>query len=297
MRPIGQLETEEQARTFADYLFVRELDVQVEASPSGGWIIWVVDEERVDEGQALLSRFRSMPDAEEFYQASGVAEERRRGERKAAREIEKKLKRPGAFPWVMPGGGWTMILLALSVIAALLTQVGAQESWTRALQISEYSLRPAHSLHLWSSLVEVRQGQIWRLWTPIFLHFGIWHLIFNLFWLRDFGAILERKTGSWRFICGVAFMALISNLAQFMVTGPHFGGMSGVVYGLFGYLWMRGRQDSSYAGLLAPMTSTLLFVYLALGFFGILGPTANAAHVSGLAAGAAMGWVAAWRQS
>jgi len=297
MRPIGQLETEEQARIFADYLFVRELDAQVESSPTGGWTIWVVDEERVDEGQALLSRFRSMPDAEEFYQASEVAEERRRGERKVAREIEKKLKRPGAFPWMLPGGGFTMVLLVLSVGISLLTQMGEQVTWTNAFQISAFSFRSGDPLHALSSLIEIRQGQVWRLWTPIFLHFGYLHLIFNLFWLRDFGAILERRTGSWRFLAGVAFIALVSNLAQFMMTGSHFGGMSGVVYGLFGYLWVRGRQDPSYAGLLAPMVPTLLFIYLALGFFGVLGSTANIAHLSGLLTGAALGWIAAWRRT
>ena len=71
MRPIGQLETEEQARTFADYLFIRDIDVQTEPGKGGGWTLWVVDEDRVDESQALLSRFRSMPDAESCRQSAG----------------------------------------------------------------------------------------------------------------------------------------------------------------------------------------------------------------------------------
>ena len=88
MRPIGQLETEAQARTLADYLFVRDIEAQVEPAKAGTWTVWVVDEERVDEGKALLSRFRSMPDAEEFYQASAVAERRRQGEQQEARAAE-----------------------------------------------------------------------------------------------------------------------------------------------------------------------------------------------------------------
>ena len=43
------------------------------------------------------------------------------------------------------------------------------------------------------------------------------------------------------------------------------------------------------------MTSGLLLVFLALGIFGLLGPTANAAHFSGLVAGGALGWIAARR--
>jgi len=293
MRPIGQLETEEQARIFADYLFIRDLEAEVEASRSGGWTIWVLDEERVDEGKALLSRFRSMPDAEEFYQASSAADERRRGEKKEARKVEKRLKRPGAFPWVMGGGGLTMILLLLCVLVAFLTQLGENTAWTRALQISASPFRPGNPFRFWNSLVEVRHGELWRLFTPIFLHFTLWHILFNLLWLRDLGTILETRTGTLRFAGGVALMALVSNISQYIIAGAMFGGMSGVVYGLFGYLWIRGKVDRTYAGILAPMTSTLLLVFLALGLFGVLGPTANAAHFSGLLTGMALGWIAA----
>ena len=105
MRPIGQLESEEQARTLADYLFIRGVETQVEPGKGNAWVVWVVDEERVDEAKALLSRFRSMPDAEEFHQASAAAAERRRGEKKAALQGEKTGKRPGAFRWPLQGGG------------------------------------------------------------------------------------------------------------------------------------------------------------------------------------------------
>jgi len=296
MRPIGQLETEEQARTFADYLFVRDLEAQVEQAQSGGWIIWVVDEERVDESKALLSRFRSMPDAEEFHQATEAAAQRRRGERKEAREEKKKLKRPGAFPWVMAGGGLTMILLVVCVGVALLTQLGENTTWTRALQISAFPFRPSNPSHFWDTLVEVQHGQIWRLWTPIFLHFSLWHILFNLLWLRDLGTHLENRTGTWHFAGGVALIALISNLAQYIVAGAMFGGMSGVVYGLFGYIWVRGKFDRAYSEILSPMTVTILLIFLALGFFGLFEGMANAAHFSGLLTGMALGRIAAWRR-
>jgi GlpG protein len=280
MRPIGQLESEEQARIFADYLFVRDLETQVEAAKSGAWVVWVVDEERVDEGKALLSRFRSMPDAEEFFQATKEAARRRRGEKKESREEEKKLKRPGAFPWHLSGGGLTMVLLILCIAAGLVTKLGQEEAWAGWLRIS---------------MAEIRVGQVWRLFTPIFLHFTLWHLLFNLMWLQDLGSLLENKIGTWRFAGVVALVALVSNLAQYGMGGGGFGGMSGVVYGLFGYLWMRGKRDFHFGLHISPMTSGLLMVFLALGIFGLLGPTANAAHFSGLLAGGALGWIAARR--
>jgi GlpG protein len=295
MRPIGQLETEEQAQTIADYLFVRDIAAQVEPTKGGAWAIWVVDEERVDEGKALLSRFRSMPDAEEFRQASAAAVQRRRGAQKESRQEEKKLKRPGAFPWQMKGGGLTMVLLILSIAAGLVTKLGQDSTWTQWLLISNLQL--IDPLRFWNSLVEVGEGQIWRLFTPVFLHFSLWHLIFNLLWMQDLGRALEGKIGTWRFAAVVALVALVSNLAQYMEGGSGFGGMSGVVYGVFGYLWIRGKRDFHFGMLISPMTSGLLLVFLALGVFGLLGATANAAHFSGLVAGGAMGWISGRRGS
>jgi GlpG protein len=282
MRPIGQLETEEQARIFADYLFVRDLETQVEVAKNGGWVVWVIDEERVDEGQALLSRFRSMPDAEEFFQATKEAARRRHGEKKESREEEKKLKRPGAFPWHLGGGGLTMILIILCIGAGMVTKLGQEETGIGWLRIS---------------MAEIRAGQVWRLFTPIFIHFTLWHLLFNLMWLQDLGTLLENKIGTWRFAAVVAWVALSSNLAQYAAGGAGFGGMSGVVYGLFGYLWMRGKRDFHFGLHISPMTSGLLMVFLALGIFGLLGPTANAAHFSGLLTGGALGWLAAPHRS
>lgn len=280
MRPIGQLETEAQARTFADYLFLRDVEAQIEPAKGGAWGIWVIDEERVDESKALLSRFRSMPDAEEFYQASAMAAERRRAGEKELRKEAQMLKRPAAFPRLMGGGGLTVVLLISCVVAALATKLGQDSVWTGWLLFS---------------MDKISGGQFWRLFTPVFLHFSLWHLLFNLLWLQDLGTVMEAKIGTWRFLAVVALVALASNLAQYAAAGAGFGGMSGVVYGVFGYLWIRGKRDFRFGLAIAPMTSGLLLVFLALGIFGLLGPTANAAHFSGLLVGGALGWLAARR--
>lgn len=280
MRPIGHLESEEQARTFADYLFVRGIEAQVEPAKNGAFAVWVVDEDRVDEGQGLLSRFRSMPDADEFHGAPAAAAIRRREEAPEVRAEAARREPPRTFARPMQGGGLTMVLLVLCVAVALATEWGDKAAWTGWLTIS---------------MEKISQGQLWRLFTPVLMHFTLWHLIVNLLWMQDLGGALEAKIGTRRFAAVVAGVALASNLAQYAAGGAAFSGMNGVVYGLFGYLWARGKRDPRFDVFISPLTSGLLLVFLALGIFGLVGATANAAHFSGLLAGVALGWLAAGR--
>ena len=53
----------------------------------------------------------------------------------------------------------------------------------------------------------------------------------------------EARQGTWRLASLVVVIAALSNLGQYYVSGPNFFGISGVVYGLFGYIWMKGKFD------------------------------------------------------
>ena len=87
-------------------------------------------------------------------------------------------------------------------------------------------------------------GEYWRLVTPIFLHFGVFHLAFNGLWLWELGRRIEPLTGSVHMSVVALLMAIASNLGQYLWSGPSlFGGMSGVVYGLLGYVWIRHKVD------------------------------------------------------
>jgi GlpG protein len=92
--------------------------------------------------------------------------------------------------------------------------------------------------------------------------------------------------------------AAISNLAQlYFGGGPNFGGLSGVIYALVGYLWARGRFDPR-SGIALPNRMVGFFmVWLALGFTGLLtelvGRIANYCHLGGFAAGVLYGYIAA----
>ena len=148
-----------------------------------------------------------------------------------------------------------------------------------------------------SILPEVRHGQVWRLITPIFLHFSVLHLLFNLLWLFDFGRMIELQRGTWLMLGLVLATAACSNLAQYFWSGPYFGGMSGVVYALFGYIWIKQRYQSQL-GLGVNQETTLIMIgWLLICMIGVLGDVANAAHVVGLIAGAVIAYAPiGWRR-
>lgn len=134
-------------------------------------------------------------------------------------------------------------------------------------------------------------GQVWRLVTPIFIHFGVVHLLFNAAVVIEFGRRIERGAGSAVLLLLTLLIASISNVAQFFVTdAPLFGGLSGVAYGLFAYVVARGRFDPALLWQVNPSFSigiVIMLVMMSSGvteWFGLR--IANTAHWVGLSVGA-----------
>ena len=146
-----------------------------------------------------------------------------------------------------------------------------------------------------TGLSEIFSGQFWRLFTPLFVHYSFIHILFNMFWLHDLGSQIERLKGSKFFITFALTLALFSNLLQFLMSGPSFGGMSGVVYGLFGYVWIKCRLDPGDGFRIDPVIANIMFAWFLLCFTGIVGSIANWAHAGGLLLGLAWGYGSALR--
>jgi GlpG protein len=180
----------------------------------------------------------------------------------------------------------TFLLIALCAIVALYTQLG--ESPAKTLFFID---DPDSGVFLG----RVRAGEFWRLLTPIFLHLSVTHIVFNMLALYQLGCMIEARRGSWHLVALVVVLGLGSNLAQYVAAGPGFGGMSGVVFGLIGYVWMRGKYDRASGLVLDRTYLTISLVWLVACYTGWLGPVANTAHVAGLALGALWGRLAASR--
>jgi len=129
-------------------------------------------------------------------------------------------------------------------------------------------------------------SQIWRFVTPAFLHFSALHIVFNLLWWWQLAGVVEKQQGKQRLLLIFLFTAMTSNLAQYLLVGPYFGGMSGVVYGLVGYCWLFGKLNKSSLVSLSNSYFVFLLAWLVFGFVDLLPVNvANYAHLIGLLAG------------
>lgn len=126
--------------------------------------------------------------------------------------------------------------------------------------------------------------------SPMLLHFGELHLIFNMMWLWYFGRQLEGVQPRWLFILLIVFCSFVGNTAQYLNSGfNNFGGMSGVVYGLVGYTWII-HTFMPRSNLLINTKMFVVFV-IALIAMEVVASSwiASAAHLGGLVAGLMLG--------
>jgi GlpG protein len=298
---IGHLNNESDARTFSDYLYVHGIKNQVEVERDGLWTVWVHGEDELAPASDLLQRFQGNPKDPEYHRAAKQARElmerEERQEAAAAKryfDSKQLFRQPGLFGM----GLLTTCLISFSVVLWILMQLYRNTAIWDLLMISNFDENgPASRLRY--GLHEIRQGQIWRIFTPIFVHAPMpmfLHILFNMLWLRDLGSMVEYRQGTIRLALLVLVISAASNLAQYYVSGPGFGGMSGVVYGLLGYIWMKARFDPTSGYSLHQATVVMMLIWLVLGFTGVLPiGIANTVHTVGLAVGVAWGFLSAAR--
>jgi GlpG protein len=317
MRQAGVLSNRNQADRLADYLLTQDISVRVE--PEGdAWAIWVRDEDKVPQAVEELQRFLADPDAPRYREAATAAADVRKEQARVEQQRRKNMidmrERWGALP--RGGRPLTIMLIAASIFVSLVTDFGSNNS-NGIINALFFQPPPTEEadLQTWTPIQKISEGQVWRLVTPIFIHFNWMHLLFNMIMLYQFGSLIEVRRGSLIFGLMVLAIAVASNYGQYFFStkmlwgekpllvlpgGPFvavFGGMSGVVYGLFGYLWMKSKFDPASRLYIHPNTVLLLIIWLFLCWFGIFGSIANWAHTVGLAVGAAIGYApVAWRK-
>ena len=298
MRLIGTIERDQHANTFSDYLFVRGIENRVELEGQH-YEVWVMDDAQMEEAANLLKQFMANPAAPEYHSASSAARKKEAQllEEEAAaskrtftsREVLHRDRNTPIFA--------TLLLVAICICVAVLSKFGKDREAIQGWFIAQFM--QAGEYYLPKGMPEVMQGQVWRVITPIFIHFDFIHLFFNMYWLVYLGGMIERLKGHFYLLILVFVSGALSNLAQYYVplpgfsSGmPSFGGMSGVNYALFGYCWMKSKYDFASGISLHPSTVATMVIWFVICFTGIM-PVANMAHTGGLVIGIIWGYTSA----
>tara|TARA_R110002094_G_scaffold50002_2_gene61850 strand:+ start:2165 stop:3031 length:867 start_codon:yes stop_codon:yes gene_type:complete len=185
----------------------------------------------------------------------------------------------------------TLSLIGLSLLLTLLSGFGDSMQWLHLFSFVDFTFKGEYLL--FQPLATMLQsGEWWRLVTPIFLHFSLLHLVFNLLWTWELGRRIELLQGRARLLWLAAVIGVVSNFGQFMMTGPLFGGLSGVIFGLMGYTWLWDRLNPQQKFGMPTALMTFMMIWLVLGVSGLIermgfGSIANTAHLVGLLTGLA----------
>lgn len=183
----------------------------------------------------------------------------------------------------------TLIFMLLSIAGYFIVALDADYSIVSQLTFFEFQ-RVGPRI-----LFSFPETEYWRMFTPIFLHFGVLHIVFNTLWLWDLGRRVELLQGTYSTVGLLLLMGMGSNLIQVIYSPVGvFGGMSGVIYGLLGYGWMWSWICPERSLQIPKPVIIFMLVWLVLCMFGFAkllgaGEVANAAHAGGLIMGVILG--------
>ena len=258
------------AQALVDYLATLGIPCELTQSELGV-SVWLADERRLAQAQQEVKRFLSEPNHPRYMEASWQS-----GHADARIDYSKGMTDP-VTDFLHQAGPLTLVVIIACLAIYALDAIGLPI-------FDELAFHP--------TLAQFTDWQAWRYVTPAFIHFSVLHLVFNLLWWWYLGGQIEQRLGSGKLFILLIVGAALPNIAECFVSGPRFGGLSGVVYALLGYSWLRTRLQPDCGLAMPPALMGFMLVWLVLGFLDMLGtPTANMAHLVGLLIGLAQGWL------
>ena len=258
------------AQALVDYLATLGIPCELTQSELGV-SVWLADERRLAQAQQEVKRFLAEPNHPRYMEASWQS-----GRADARIDYSKGMTDP-VTDFLHQAGPLTLVVIIACLAIYALDAIGLPI-------FDELAFHP--------TLAQFTDWQAWRYVTPAFIHFSVLHLVFNLLWWWYLGGQIEQRLGSGKLFILLIVGAALPNIAEFFASGPRFGGLSGVVYALLGYSWLRTRLQPDCGLAMPPALMGFMLVWLVLGFLDMLGtPTANMAHLVGLLVGLAQGWL------
>lgn len=286
MREIGVLDNVQQADLLADFLLSKGIKCHID-NDNSRYVLWALDDDLVTTAKEHLLAFKANPLDPVYADGAKAARQIRKEELGRRKQYRKNVKDIRSTWSLAPTTGPTFVsalLLSTCLIVGYLTWLGQAGN----------TITPWLLFSTDMNWTELKEGELWRLITPIFLHFGLMHILFNAMWLISLGPMIERSKGSLWLLGFVLITAIVSNFAQAYFVSPAFGGFSGVNYGLIGYASIMGRRAPGSGIRLSPQSAGLA---IAWGLLGIAGEfvhheswMANWAHGVGFAVGCFWAW-------
>ena len=263
------------AGDLVDTLLAQGIDSQVRGEASTE--VWVLEGDQLSKAKEVLAGFVAHGRPAEAAKAAEIRKQRAQAQTGRDHNYV-QVRDQWRADEALGIGPVTLFLIIGSVLVGIYSDLGDGQTMT----VQNLSIEP------WTSrefLGKVRAGEVWRLVTPMFIHFGIVHLIFNMSGVHRFARMVEHHHGPIVLVLLVLWTQIPGAIGQYMVTGPWFGGMSGVLYGLFGFVWMQARFNRRRTYVLDEFTTWLMIVWFVLCLTGAAGPIANVGHAGGLIAG------------
>jgi GlpG protein len=297
LRQIGTLPKDFDPKVLTDHLLSLGIRARVDQRPDG-WEVWIYNEDQVARARTELSDYVNAPEDPRFRAAAPAAAEIRRKQQDLDKQFRKNYREVSDL-WAAPGlrrRPLTITLLALCVIVYVLQRTSSGVEWEDRLFFTTFQVGPDGERRD-NGLEPILHGEVWRLVTPIFMHSADTplHIFFNMWWLISLGTLVEIRRGTLRLAGLVLIAAVISNLGEYYYDLRAYGhavpflGFSGVVYALFGYVWMKGLHEPEQGMGVHPNTVNLMMLWLVICMTGALGNVANAAHMMGLVTGVTLG--------
>jgi GlpG protein len=286
MRQVGDsIVGRRRADRFVAFLGAQGISSELRDDGDDSFAVWVIHEDHVAAAAEHYQAYRVAPEAAVFDVVAPPpsppppAKAARPAGRDRSRFVDVRSE-------IFAGGNLNRVAvtIGLIVISALLTLLKMTPRLEGLLGVFYFSR------YVGTSFPEIMHGQIWRLITPVFIHNGPLHLLFNMMWLYQLGGAIEVHEGKRYYAFLLVLLSVIVNCIQYLLIGPNFMGMSGVVYGLLGYVWMMSRYQVGTRYVMETNTVMFMLGWLVICLIGVMGPNvANAEHISGLITGVVWG--------
>jgi len=176
-------------------------------------------------------------------------------------------------------------------------RIGKEKGWKEARSVPLFE--------------KIRQGELWRLFTPCLMHANFLHILFNMAWVWILVGQVEARMRKWKLCLLMLIIGVVSNVVQYLVGGPFFLGYSGIIVGLACFIWMR-QKKAPWEGYPLQKSTLLFLLIFVLAMFAIElftfglqmfstiqihAQIANTAHIVGGLVGLALGRLSFFKRS